>query len=225
MGISVQSVYGWAEGSIPKAERIERLAELLGVSLQWLAFGEGEIKAMGSETGGIIVPLLNIAHSAGFNGGGNGSWVDAPIVARLLELDPVWVTENLTCLSAARNLAMVHVSGDSMEPTLHNSDIVLVDRGVSHINREGIFAVTCDDGFYIKRFQRILGSRLMMISDNQFYKPQEFDPQDKSLKFEVCGLALWAWQGKRLFDPSQNLINIESSSSLSCYLTFLRPPL
>ena len=37
------------------------------------------------------------------------------------------------------------------------------------------------------------------ISDNQFYKPQEFDPQDKSLKFEVCGLALWAWQGKRLF--------------------------
>ncbi|WP_279005947.1 helix-turn-helix domain-containing protein, partial [Sutterella wadsworthensis] len=45
MGISVQSVYGWAEGSIPKAERIERLAELLGVSLQWLAFGEGEIKA------------------------------------------------------------------------------------------------------------------------------------------------------------------------------------
>lgn len=199
MGISVQSVYGWAEGSIPKAERIERLAELLGVSLQWLAFGEGEIKALGSETGGIIVPLLNIAHSAGFNGGGNGSWVDAPIVARLLELDPVWVTENLTCLSAARNLAMVHVSGDSMEPTLRNSDIVLVDRGVNRINREGIFAVTCDNGFYIKRFQRILGSRLMMISDNQFYKPQEFDPQDKSLKFEVCGLALWAWQGKRLF--------------------------
>lgn len=198
MGISVQSVYGWAEGSIPKAERIERLAELLGVSLQWLAFGEGEIKAMGSETGGIIVPLLKVAHSAGF-GGSNGSWVDAPIVARLLELDPAWVTENLTCLSASSNLAMVHVSGDSMEPTLRNSDIVLVDRGVTRINREGIFAVTFDDGFYIKRFQRIIGAKLMMISDNQFYKPQEFDPQDESLKFEVCGLALWAWQGKRLF--------------------------
>lgn len=79
------------------------------------------------------------------------------------------------------------------------SSIVLVDRGVNRINREGIFAVTCDDGFYIKRFQRILGSRLMMITDNQFYKPQEFDPQDESLKFEVCGLALWACQGKRLF--------------------------
>lgn len=198
MGISVQSVYGWAEGSIPKAERIERLAELLGVSLQWLAFGEGEIKAMGSETGGIIVPLLNVAHSAGF-GGSNGSWVDAPIVARLLELDPAWVTENLTCLSASSNLAMVRVSGDSMEPTLRNSDIVLVDRGVTRINREGIFTVTFDDGCYIKRFQRIIGAKLMMISDNQFYKPQEFDPQDESLKFEVCGLALWAWQGKRLF--------------------------
>ena len=198
MGISVQSVYGWAESSIPKAERIERLAELLGVSLQWLAFGEGEIKAMGSETGGIIVPLLNVAHSAGF-GGSNGSWVDAPIVARLLELDPAWVTENLTCLSASSNLAMVRVSGDSMEPTLRNSDIVLVDRGVTRINREGIFTVTFDDGCYIKRFQRIIGAKLMMISDNQFYKPQEFDPQDESLKFEVCGLALWAWQGKRLF--------------------------
>lgn len=198
MGISAQSVYGWAEGSIPKAERIERLADLLGVSLQWLAFGEGDIKAMGSESGGIIVPLLNIAHSAGFSAG-NGSWVDAPIVARLLELDPVWVTENLTCLSTARNLAMVHVSGDSMEPTLKNADIVLVDRGVTRVAREGIFAVSIDDDFYIKRFQRVIGSKLMMISDNKFYPPQEFDPTDGSLKFTVCGMALWAWQGKRLF--------------------------
>lgn len=58
---------------------------------------------MGSETGGIIVPLLNVAHSAGF-GGSNGSWVDAPIVARLLELDPAWVTENLTLLDFFESL-------------------------------------------------------------------------------------------------------------------------
>ena len=42
LGVSAQSVYLWQQGSVPKAARLRELADLLGVSLQWLMYGSEE---------------------------------------------------------------------------------------------------------------------------------------------------------------------------------------
>ena len=196
-GVSPQAVYNWESGAIPKPDRLEKIAEQLGVPLQWLMFDEGEIRAVESESGTILVPLLDVAHSAG--PGGNAAWSDGDIVMRLLELNPAWVLSNLTCMTAKGNLAMVHVNGDSMEPTLHHSDVILVDRGYTRISRDGVYVAELDDSFFVKRFQRVPGGKIMMISDNKFYREMEFDPNDPAIGFKVGGLALWVWQGNRLF--------------------------
>lgn len=194
MDVSVQSVYRWQDGQIPRADRIERLADFLGVSVQWLFSGDEPPKTVTSEEGRIVVPLLEVEHSAG-----NGSVLASSDVMRLLELEPSWAHEKLTCLTATQNLALIHVAGDSMEPTLHHSDVVLIDRGFTRIVRDGIYATTFDDDLYIKRFQKIPGGTVEMISDNPVYRSREFDPADESFKFSVLGLALWVWQGKKLF--------------------------
>lgn len=195
VGVTKQAFHGWLSGAVPRANRLEKLAEVLETSVQWLLFGNDEIKTVESEEGRILVPLLNAVHSAG-----NGSLVSSEeVVVRLLELDPIWAQEHLTIMTSTRNLALVHVMGDSMEPTLYNSDVILIDRGATRVARDGIYAAEFGEEFYIKRFQHIPGGKLVMISDNSFYQPHTFDPEDESLQFRVTGRALWVWQGKRLF--------------------------
>lgn len=191
-GVSVQSVYGWENGSLPRADRMENLADYLGVDLQWLTYGGDECKSFRNrESDSIVVPLLDVRMSAG-----SGAFKGNGRVTRLMELDAAWVRDNLV-ISSATGLALCNVMGDSMTPTLNNNDIVLVDSGVTEILQDGIFAAELDGAFFIKRFQRIPGKKLLMISDNHFYKEIEVDPT--KVPFTVMGQALWTWQGKRLY--------------------------
>ena len=69
LGVSPQSVYLWQQGSVPKAARLRELADLLGVSLQWLVYGNEEPHSvMDYQNGVVVVPQLNIEPSAGFGG-------------------------------------------------------------------------------------------------------------------------------------------------------------
>ena len=65
LGVSVQSVYGWESGAVPKGDRLERLAEFLDVDLHWLAFGQGAASALRDEDGDLAVPLLDTITKAG----------------------------------------------------------------------------------------------------------------------------------------------------------------
>lgn len=69
LGVSPQSVYLWQQGSVPKAARLRELADLLGVSLQWLVYGNEEPHSVvDHQNGVVVVPQLNIEPSAGFGG-------------------------------------------------------------------------------------------------------------------------------------------------------------
>lgn len=49
------------------------------------------------------------------------------------------------------DIEAVSVIGDSMEPTLQDGSLVLVDRADTNIIRSGIFAVKAGDAVYVKR--------------------------------------------------------------------------
>ena len=191
LGVSVQSVYGWESGAVPKGDRLERLAEFLDVDLHWLAFGQGAALALRDEDGDLAVPLLDTVTKAGHNTADSSGRVIS-----FMKLDALWARGNLR-LSNTRSVAMIAVSGDSMEPTLKNGNMVLVDTAVASIDVEAIYVVRCGNSDFIKRFQRLPNGRLLMISDNSFYKEIEIDPT--SDQFQVLGRAIYVWQGVRLF--------------------------
>ena len=188
LDVSPQSVYGWEAGAVPKPDRLERLAEILAVPLRWLVYGDGECRSYRANGDGIVIPMLDVNASAG-SGVVN---YDAAVIT-LMTIKESWVREHAGTVQST--LRIFFVRGDSMVPTLSNGDCILVDESVSNISSDGIYVVSFDEQVYVKRFQRIPGRRLRMLSDNaDRYPPIDLDP-DKIHDFRVHGHVLHSWHG------------------------------
>lgn len=67
-----------------------------------------------------------------------------------------------------KNCAIISVRGDSMQPTLENGDLVIVDR--SKTKPDGMFLVRLHDTLLVKRVQREGGGAYVLGSDNGHYR-------------------------------------------------------
>lgn len=191
MGITIQSVYGWERGSLPKAERMNELADLFDVPVQWLAFGDGAPKTLRDENGNWSVPVLDVEASAG-----GGALAGAGSVIRFMELDPEWVRQIYRPASRG-GLHVVSVRGESMEPTFKQDDILLIDASIHRIVREGFYVLSYGGMTYVKRVQPTPTGKLCIISDNPQYRSWEIDLNDESIQLEIHGLVIYSWDGRR----------------------------
>lgn len=194
LGVSVQSVYLWQQGSIPKANRLRELADLLGVSLQWLVYGNEEPHSMVDHQNGVVViPQLNIEPSAGF-----GGYVDSEsdCVVKMIGLASEWLNQTLPGTNQ-KSLVVHSVAGDSMEPTLKDHDFVLLDTSVDRVTRDGLYIVGFDGLLFAKRIQIVPGKKLVLISDNNAYQPVTVDLTDESSSFRVIGRIVYSWTGEK----------------------------
>lgn len=66
-------------------------------------------------------------------------------------------------------LAVVIVTGDSMEPYLRDGDLVLIDHAQDQIVDGRTFVVRFDDNLVVKKVQLIPGGTLLLISANKDY--------------------------------------------------------
>lgn len=87
------------------------------------------------------------------------------------------------------NMSLIKVSGDSMEPTLLDGDLVLVNHSRTTIAPQGgIYALAIDNEIMIKRVQLLLPERILrIISDNRQYEPMEIEPD----QIRINGKVIW----------------------------------
>lgn len=189
LDVTPQSVYDWERGNTqPKSEKINALAEALSVSVQWLAFGEEGAHSYSAKDSDVVsVPMLDRPASAG------GGTCGGAVAIKLIELFKDWVNRNLV-ITSFNNLAIFPIKGDSMTPTFNNGDVGLIDRGFSEVDDDAIYVVSLDNHIFIKRFQRLPGNKLKMISDNRAYDPVELSDQDN---FKVIGKVIFSWKGEK----------------------------
>jgi SOS-response transcriptional repressor LexA len=98
----------------------------------------------------------------------------------------------LTRLSTAgpESLKLMGVAGDSMEPTLRDGDVVLVDESVTEPVYGRIHVVGIDDGIVLKRLDKRPGG-LVLLSDNRdLYPPIEIDESDAE-HVRLIGRVVW----------------------------------
>lgn len=132
----------------------------------------------------IYLPLLDVRASAG-----GGSLVGAEHILDVLAFKREWICQGLH--ASPDNLYLITVEGDSMEPTLHRGDVIMVDKSISI--RDGIFVIRRDEELLVKRIQRSIGGGITLVSDNRAYREECLTPdQLKDSDVEIVGKVVWA---------------------------------
>lgn len=106
----------------------------------------------------------------------------------IIALKESWIRNALGI--APTDLIAIMVSGDDMEPTLHQGDIALVDTSRKNVGGSAVFALTYNEMAIIRRVQRKLDSTLVISCDNTKYQPEEIDP-NKAPEVKVIGQVIW----------------------------------
>ena len=182
----------YEKGTMPNAAYALALADALGVSLEWLVGGRGEMtsSSVGAEqlvapamsADFALIPRLSVEASAGA-----GAINHAEEIVQLLAFRTEWLHRLGVSPATARALS---VRGDSMAPTLQHGDLVLVDTAVERVEDAGIYVVGIDDRVLVKRILRKFDGSLALISENPVYSPEEI-PAGATDKLRVLGRVRW----------------------------------
>ncbi|MBX7494251.1 peptidase S24 [Qipengyuania sp. 6B39] len=131
----------------------------------------------------IEIPVLNVDASAGF-----GAIAESETAHTRFGFDERWLARLTRAKSAS--LSIIHVLGDSMEPTLSDGDEVLVDASDQGSRlRDGIYVLRADDALVVKRVTlKPGGCKITISSDNSAYP--SWDDVDRS-EIQVVGRVIW----------------------------------
>lgn len=154
----------------PTSAKLGAVAEQLGVSVTYLLTGQ--------QTGApAVLENSEIVEIAPFdlNASNNG--------VCLFRTD--WILQNLH--TSPENLRVVFVNGDSMETTLQNGDMVLVNITKKIPNAPGLFVIFDGMGPVAKRLEMLSPARARVISDNPRYSPYEKDLRE----LNIVGKVVW----------------------------------
>jgi len=131
----------------------------------------------------IEIPVLNVDASAGF-----GAIAESETAHTRFGFDERWLGRLTRAKSAS--LSIIHVLGDSMEPTLSDGDEVLVDASDQGSRlRDGIYVLRADDALVVKRVTLKPGGRKITISSDNSAYPSWYDV-DRS-EIQVVGRVIW----------------------------------
>jgi len=129
------------------------------------------------------VPLLDVVASAG-----PGAENSHPYELDLLPFPRVWLDRIGVPERYAR---FVDARGDSMEPTIKDGSICLVDTRSGQARRDGIYVLVDGNSVRIKRIAIGWQGALTLISDNELYAPETLAaPDAEALK--IAGRVVWA---------------------------------
>lgn len=201
-GISDRSLREYMNAQTePSRPALVGMARAGGVSIDWLATGGGAKlqRAVGEESARYeavqdyaFVPLYDVSASAG-----QGAFVNAERTSDALAFKRDWLRQQIG--GSVNDLAIISVRGDSMEPTLRDGDVIMVNRADRQVT-EGIYVLLLDGWLMVKRLQRevIDGvGKLMAYSENEAYPPFAMPTfEGFSEPTGIIGRVVWA--GRRL---------------------------
>lgn len=204
LGISFRSWQDYELGkSVPGGKVFEALVKL-GFNANWLLTGEGAMQkdggayplAEGLQTadmtgelgeGFVHVPRYKVSASAG-----GGALIHSEQIVDHLAFRADWVKMALGV--PVSSLALINVTGDSMEPTLSNGDLILIDTSVVSVDDSGVYVLRFDGKLKVKRLHSKADS-VDILSDNPRY-PTETLRGDLLQELNVIGRVVWC--GRRM---------------------------
>lgn len=215
LGVHKNTVANYEKGErVPDAQYLVKVLQVLpDVDAGWLLTGQKPDAVMVNEKGNFYVveakgaepspqaerrqddrycyiPLYNVSASAG-----GGAVVDREQAVDFLSFKTEWIRVNLN--ASPSDLYLIHVEGESMEPTLRPGDVILIDhREAPALPRDGIYVVRMDGTLLVKRLQRLPGAQVKVSSDNPAYDPFTVSLTDGNGEMDIVGRVVWC--GRRM---------------------------
>lgn len=197
VGISQQAVMELESGRAKGTKHTAKFARALGQDPLWLETGEGRMREAAKARRQVRnefaesvpelanyerLPVFDLKTAAGRDPLGDGAHAVSYAMFR-----SAWL-RNLTATPFSQ-LAVVQMSGDSMEPTLNHGDQALADTTQTNLRREGLYVLRLENILMIRRVTMHPATRRVTIgSDNARYKPYEdLDPDG----LDALGRLIW----------------------------------
>lgn len=175
VGITQQSIQKIVRGETLEPKKIYEIATALGVDIDWLKTGKGEIGekslnflsegAFKNRKNAFRIDLYDYELAAG-NGIINAEYPDV--------ISSIYFTpEGLDRIVGRRKtdgICIFKVPSDSMMPTISPCDLVFIDTTIKQYIGEGIYAFRLNGEDYIKRLQLLPTGIIRALSDNKLYE-------------------------------------------------------
>lgn len=188
-GIPLRTLANYvSEKSEPKIGALVRLAAACQVPLEWLAGQDTrreESQAASHPLGDefVLVPRYNVQASAG-----NGSVIYSEQIVDYLAFKSDWVRGTLRLNPAW--LLLIEAVGDSMEGTISDGDLLLVNTNEPRIRENAVYAINVKGNLLVKRVQMKMDGSLVVSSDNPRYTPEIIPPVEAE-NLRVIGQVIW----------------------------------
>jgi phage repressor protein C with HTH and peptisase S24 domain len=184
LGVSDNAIYKWLSGrGQPSVANLVALAKASEVSIEWLATGQESNTARQA-------PRRRVEHDefayAPRADDGRVESLRSEQIVDHLAFKKDWVRTKLN--ADPRNLLLIETVGDSMTPTLEDSDLLLVDLSEPRFRHDGVYVLRRDSVLEVKRLQRRPDGSLNIISDNPAYAPAIV----ASDTVHILGRVIWA---------------------------------
>lgn len=128
-----------------------------------------------------VVEHINISPSCGH---GTSVYHDVEVTPIKLGNDLI---KNIFKISTPKSLKTFQASGDSMSPSIEDGDILLVDTERKDFHNGGIFLITINEDWFIKRLRQKINGDLEIISDNKEKYPTETIKMNDEVAVDVKG--------------------------------------
>ena len=178
-GINENTVSRYERGDrLPGISHLTRLAEVYGVSMDWLLMGEGGLSEDVRNVESVpVLSAVGPVAAAGPGGFAGVEWEDEEV-----PFPRAWLREHRV---SSRNCCLFRVSGESMEPGIIDGSMVLVDRGSVELFPGRVYVILVAGDLVVKRVER-QGVVWQVVSDNPLW---ERFPLEAGM--EVVGEVRW----------------------------------
>lgn len=193
IGLSSRTYWDYEKNKtdIP-TEKLLQIANAFKINSDWL-FGNSEIMLINKDNIEIIKNeksqnaaneciTLDHIHINPSCGTGTSVYDDALITPIQLGIHLIKNVFNAN----PNNLKVFKASGDSMESTIFDGDLLLVDVSRKDFANGGIFLLTINDEWYCKRLKLKINGELEIISDNSHYEKEIKHPNDE-IEIKIIG--------------------------------------
>ncbi len=146
----------------------------------WLENGIGECRFEDNESDFVYIPKVAARLSAG-----GGSFLTENNIESYYSFERTWIEKK----GASKNMVLMGIVGNSMEPELHEGDTVLVNQNITNILSGAIYAVGIEDTVLVKRVEK-LPQKIVLHSDNSEYTPIVLQGEEIN-SIRIIGKIIW----------------------------------